>query len=153
MQDDKQNYLSDEELQKLIRSVEQEGTIHAPQYMKESILNQIQRQESVTAISNHRSSKIQLITYSAKVLVAAAAAIVLTVLIPIKDPVSFADEKVSSEQWVNHQNGKDEEIKYNEYGKTGEGYKEESKSIYDTTNKICSKLLEKTNKLFDREDK
>lgn len=149
MQEDKPNYLSDEELQNLIQSVEQEGTIHAPQYMKESILNQIQRQETVTAISNHRSSKIQLITYSMKVFVAAAAAIALIILIPVKDPGSFPEEKASYEQWVNQQNGKDEEVD----NKDRYDYDKQRKSIYDTTNKICSKLLEKTNKLFDREDK
>lgn len=153
MQEDKPNYLSDEELQNLIQSVEQEGTIHAPQYMKESILNQIQRQETVIAISNHRSSKIQLITYSMKVLVAAAAAIALIILIPVKDPGSFQEEKASYEQWVNQQNGKGEEVEYGVDSKDRYDYDKKSKSIYDTTNKICSKLLEKTNKIFDREDK
>ncbi|WP_455714901.1 hypothetical protein [Anaerosporobacter sp.] len=135
MQHDKPEYLSDEELQNLIQSIEQEGITHAPQYMKQSILDQIQREENMAAISNHRSSKIQLFTYAMKVGVAAAAAIVLVVLIPVKDSGSLSEEKVSYEQWFNSKYD-NEGIKYEEYNKDRNNYSKESKSIYDTTNKL-----------------
>lgn len=152
MQKDKQDYLSDKELQNLIDSVEQEEMIYAPQYLKESILDKIMSEERINASSSHRSSKVQLITYAMKV--GAAAAIVLLVLIPVKDYGSFPDEETRYEEWLDYQNQMDDKERYEKtWDKESSEYYKENKSIYETTNEICSKLLEKTNKLFGKEDK
>lgn len=154
MQEDKLDYLSDEELQSLIESIEQEDMIHAPHYIKQSILDQVESEERITAISSHRSSKVQLITYTMKVGVAAAAAIVLLVLIPVKDYGSFPDDETRYEEWLEYQNPIEDKGRYEEdWDEKSSEYYKENKSIYDATNEICSKLLEKTNKLFGREDK
>lgn len=158
MQVDKVDYLSDKELQSLIQNMEQEDMIHAPHYLKESILEKIKSEERVTSISSHRSSKVQLITYAMKVGVAAAAAIVLLLLIPVGDLGGLPDEEIRYEEWLNNQKDIDEKQKYQEkyeenWKKDSYEYYKENKSIYDTTNEICSKLLEKTNKLFGKEDK
>ena len=100
IREDKLDYLSDEELQCLIESIEQEELIQAPHYMKQSILDQVESEERINAISTHRSSKVQLITSAMKVGVAAAAAIVLLVLIPVNDYSSFPDEEAKYEEWL-----------------------------------------------------
>ena len=154
MQVDKVDYLSDKDLQSLIQSIEQEDMIHAPHYMKQSIMDQIESEERVTAISSYRSSKVQLLTYAMKVGVAAAAAIILLVLIPVNDYGNFPDDGTRYEEWLDYQNSIGDKERYEEaLDKGSSGYYKENKSIYDTTNEICSKLLEKTNKLFGREDK
>ena len=154
IREDKLDYLSDEELQCLIESIEQEELIQAPHYMKQSILDQVESEERINAISTHRSSKVQLITYAMKVGVAAAAAIVLLVLIPVNDYSSFPDEEAKYEEWLEYQNSTDDKERYEEvWDKGSTEYYKENKSLYDTTNEICSKILEKTNKLFNREDK
>ena len=154
IREDKLDYLSDEELQCLIESIEQEELIQAPHYMKQSILDQVESEERINAISTHRSSKVQLITYAMKVGVAAAAAIVLLVLIPVNDYSSFPDEEAKYEEWLEYQNSTDDKERYEEVWDNGSTeYYKENKSLYDTTNEICSKILEKTNKLFNREDK
>lgn len=154
MQEDELNYLSDKELQSLIEGVEQEAMIHAPHYMKQSILDRIESEERVTAISSHRSSKVQLITYAMKVGVAAAAAIVLLVLIPAKDYGNFPDDGTKYEEWLDYQNSTEDKVRYEEaWDKENTEYYKENKSIYDATNELSSNLLKKTNKLFGREDK
>lgn len=154
MQEDNLYYLSDEELESLIESIEQEELIHAPHYMKQSILEQVESEERINAISSHRSSKVQLVTYALKIGVAAAAAIVLLVLIPVKDYGSFPDNEARYEEWLDYQNPIDDKERYEEaLDKESSEYYKENKSIYDTTNEICSKILKKTNKLFGREDK
>lgn len=157
MQDDKTNYLSDEDLQSLIQSVEQEGMLHAPQYMKESILNQIQTKERVSDISSHRSNNVQLITYTLKVGVAMAAAIALIVLVPVREFGSYSDEdtryeRASYEEWLDYQSGSDKAEYEENREKEKSKYLEERKSMYDTTNEISSNLLNKVNKIFGVED-
>ena len=157
MQDDKTNYLSDEDLQSLIQSVEQEGMLHAPQYMKESILNQIQTEERVSDISSHRSNNVQLITYTLKVGVAMAAAIALIVLVPVRECGSYSDEdtryeRARYEEWLDYQSGSDKAEYEENREKEKSKYLEERKSMYDTTNEISSNLLNKVNKIFGVED-
>lgn len=157
MQDDKTNYLSDEDLQSLIQSVEQEGMLHAPQYMKESILNQIQTEERVSDISSHRSNNVQLITYTLKVGVAMAAAIALIVLVPVREFGSYSDEdtryeRARYEEWLDYQSGSDKAEYEENREKEKSKYLEERKSMYDTTNEISSNLLNKVNKIFGVED-
>lgn len=157
MQDDKTNYLSDEDLQSLIQSVEQEGMLHAPQYMKESILNQIQTKERVSDISSHRSNNVQLITYTLKVGVAMAAAIALIVLVPVREFGRYSDEdtryeRARYEEWLDYQSGSDKAEYEENREKEKSKYLEERKSMYDTTNEISSNLLNKVNKIFGVED-
>ena len=157
MQDDKTNYLSDEDLQSLIQSVEQEGMLHAPQYMKESILNQIQTKEHVSAISSNCSNNVQLITYTLKVGVAMAAAIALIVLVPVREFGSYSDEdtrneRARNEEWLDYQSSSDKAEYEENRKKEKTKYLEERKSMYDTTNEISSNLLNKVNKIFGVED-
>lgn len=58
MQKDKQDYLSEKELQSLIDSIEQEEMVHAPQYLKESILDKIMSEERINASSSPMSDNM-----------------------------------------------------------------------------------------------
>ena len=84
--------LSEEDIEQLIKEVESEGLIHAPQYLAEKLFVRVEKEEQIRNSSSQiiqmprktsRSNKLQLTLYSMKVALAAAAAIALVVLIPI----------------------------------------------------------------------
>ncbi len=74
MTEQNMNYLTDEELEKLIQDVENQGMLHCPSYVRGEILQK-------TGVSLQKR-KMQFYLYSAKVCAAAAAAIFLLFTIP-----------------------------------------------------------------------
>ena len=68
-------YLSEEELNALIRQVESQEMIHAPVHLKADVIEQIRRER-------RGAKKRQVFAYRAKVLVAMAAALTLLILMP-----------------------------------------------------------------------
>ena len=80
--EDIQEYLSDEALEALIRETEEGPMIKAPEYLEENILHKIEQQQKVIVYKEKVSAKRKLLTYSMKVMVAAAAAIAFLIVVP-----------------------------------------------------------------------
>ena len=70
--EDTQEYLSDEALEALIRETEEGPMIKAPEYLEENILHKIEQQQKVIVYKEKVSAKRKLLTYSMKVMAAAA---------------------------------------------------------------------------------
>ena len=68
-------YLSEDELNALIKQVESQEMIHAPVHLKADVIEQIKRER-------RGAKKRQVFAYRAKVLVAMAAALTLLILMP-----------------------------------------------------------------------
>lgn len=77
----KHQYLSDEELEKLIENIEEEPLYRAPDYLKPEILKRA-RQNRIRC--RMQSKEIQLFTYSIKIVAAAAAALLMIMTIPVR---------------------------------------------------------------------
>ena len=69
--EDTPEYLSDEELEALIRETEEGPMIKAPEYLEENILHKIEQQQKVTVYKEKVSAKRKLLIYSMKVMAAA----------------------------------------------------------------------------------
>ncbi|WP_167957506.1 hypothetical protein [Anaerosporobacter faecicola] len=153
MENKEHKELSEEELQRFIARVEEEGLIKAPEYMQQRVLQQLGQEQLVNRSS---SGSIQFITYAMKVTVAAAAAIALLILMPMAgegklfgETGEFEDSRY--EQQMDSYNDNSNENNSNE--DTSENQKKkEKKSAYDSTNEFCSMILKKTNQLFGKED-
>ena len=74
-------YLSEEELEKLIESIEEEPLYRAPDYLKSEILKRARQNRSRCRM---QSKEIQLFAYSIKIVAAAAAALVMITTIPVR---------------------------------------------------------------------
>lgn len=119
-------YLSDEELMKLIADVEEHEMIQAPFYMKHEILQRV-RQESV--VHRVHSAKIQFLTFSLKVTLATVAAVAVLLLAPaqFRQMPSVADkEQIQSETL--------------------------SKKLENRTNLVSERLLNFSNKVIGKEE-
>lgn len=68
--------LSEEELTRLIKQVEEREMLHAPVHLKENVFTQIRKQRQT-------AQKLQLFSYRAKVLVGMAAALTVLFLVPV----------------------------------------------------------------------
>lgn len=79
-------YLSDEELLKLISDVEQNSMISAPSYLKSDILSKIEDTEKSMAAAKKKAKTIEFVTYRLKIVVAMAAAIGIFCVLPYKMP-------------------------------------------------------------------
>lgn len=77
----KQQYLSEEELEKLIDNIEKEPLYRAPDYLKPEILKRA-RQNRIRC--RMQSKEIQLFTYSIKIVAAAAAAVIMVMTMPVR---------------------------------------------------------------------
>lgn len=89
MENLKEAYLTDEELERLIAQVEQEPMLQAPSYLKDEILNSLSEQDEKMQqwqeklkLLNRSQSRKQLWLYSVKVAVGAAAALVMLWITP-----------------------------------------------------------------------
>ncbi len=89
MENLKEAYLTDEELERLIAQVEQEPMLQAPSYLKDEILNSLSEQDekmqqwqAKVKSFNRSQSRKQLWLYSVKVAVGAAAALVMLWITP-----------------------------------------------------------------------
>lgn len=74
-------YLSEEELEKLIESIEEEPLYRAPDYLKSEILKRARQNRSRCRM---QSKEIQLFAYSIKIVAAAAAALLMIMTIPVR---------------------------------------------------------------------
>ena len=91
MEEDRLDYLSDEELSRLISQVENHEMLRAPAYLKEETVSRMRQlspeRESAPLIvaGREREKKRALIFYSLKVGAAAAAAIVMLFALPVRE--------------------------------------------------------------------
>lgn len=79
MTEQKMNYLTDEELEKLIKDVEMHGMLECPSYVRQETLQR--------AKVSLRKRKQQLYIYSLKVWAASAAAILLLFSLPLSSQI------------------------------------------------------------------
>ncbi|MBQ8821712.1 MAG: hypothetical protein IJZ82_03650 [Lachnospiraceae bacterium] len=91
MTEQKWNYLTDEELEKLIQDVENRGMLSCPSYVRGEILQK-------TGVSLEKR-KMQFYLYSAKVCAAAAAAIFLLFTIPAGPMVVSGEDMVAKDRF------------------------------------------------------
>lgn len=87
MTDYKMDYLTDDELEKLIADVETHGMLTAPSYLRDEVLKK-------TEVPLYKK-KLQFYAYSFKVCAAAAAAIVLMFSIPMDRELPEVREETS----------------------------------------------------------
>ncbi|SCY37756.1 hypothetical protein [Butyrivibrio sp. INlla14] len=92
-------YLSDEELKRLINNVEEEGLIKAPAQIKSEVLRKIEIEKPS---AKPEKSMAELYRYSAKVVFAIAAALLLLLITPgitdSRDRIPTRDEVISQER-------------------------------------------------------
>lgn len=162
---EERNYLSDEELEKLITEMEQEPLVQAPEYLEKMILQKAERiavRESVEIvpirhamkerrkpIPQEPSKRGQLVSYSLKIAAAAAAAIALVIMVPEME--SRTADSYRQEQYMQEQKKQEEQ---GESGKMDRENKSVTHNLNEKTSDFCSRLFEKTNEiLFQREEK
>ncbi len=88
-------YLSDEELEKLVDDIEAKPLCRAPEYLESMILNKAKTYDR----SAHRlSAGMQLFIYSVKIMAAAAAAITVILTVPMMDKTQSLDYMEQSVQ-------------------------------------------------------
>lgn len=88
-------YLSDEELDQLVKEVEAKPLHPAPEYLKTMILDKAQAYDK----SAHKmSAGMQLFTYSIKIMAAAAAAVIVILTVPVMDKAQSLDYMEQSAQ-------------------------------------------------------
>lgn len=88
-------YLSDEELEKLVDDIEAKPLCRAPEYLESMILNKAKTYDR----SVHRlSAGMQLFIYSVKIMAAAAAAITVILTVPMMDKTQSLDYMEQSVQ-------------------------------------------------------
>lgn len=156
------NYLSDEELEKMIAQIEQGPLVQAPEYLEKMILQKAERiavRESVEIVpirhamreggqplGRKTSKRGQLLAYSLKIVAAAAAAIALVITVPQMEQKT-EDSYRQQEQYMQEQSQKETQ-------KESRGKKSVARNLNEKTSDFCSRLFEKTNEiLFQREEK
>ena len=96
---DNNRYLSDEELNRLINNVEDEGLIQAPAQIKSEVLRKIDKENPS---AKPEKSMAELYRYSAKVVFAIAAALLLLIITPgitdSRDRIPTRDEVISQDR-------------------------------------------------------
>ena len=145
--EDTQEYLSDEALEALIRETEEGPMIKAPEYLEENILHKIEQQQKVIVYKEKVSAKRKLLTYSMKVMVAAAAAIAFLIVVPTVEQQSRPNMAEAKEQ-VN----KDLQEQKEKAKKRSE---EQNflQSVNDASSAFCDFITETTNGWFLKEER
>lgn len=88
-------YLSDEELDQLVKEIEAEPLCRAPEYLKPMILNKAKAYDR----SGYKlSAGTQLFIYSIKIMAAAAAAMIVILTVPVMDKAQSLDYMEQSAQ-------------------------------------------------------
>ncbi|MDE6529864.1 MAG: hypothetical protein K2K96_03720 [Lachnospiraceae bacterium] len=91
----KWEYLSDEELDQLVKEIEAEPLCQAPEYLKPMILDKAKAYDR----SGHKTSAgMQLFAYSVKIMAAAAAAVIVILTVPVMDKAQSLDYMEQSAQ-------------------------------------------------------
>ncbi len=88
-------YLSDEELDQMIKDIEAEPLCQAPEYLKPMILD---KAKAYDRSAQKTSTGMQLFTYSIKIMAAAAAAVILILTLPVMDKAQSLDYMEKSTQ-------------------------------------------------------
>lgn len=111
MEDKIKEYLSDEELEKLVLDVEAHSMLSAPSYLKDEIVEQVV-QEQKREKQKRIHKKLSLWLYSAEVGLVAAAAIAFMFLIPTenKKPESGNHMEQESVSVINRINQKSNDL-------------------------------------------
>lgn len=88
-------YLSDEELDQMIKDIEAEPLCQAPEYLKPMILDKAKAYDK----SDYKvSAGMQLFIYSVKIMAAAAAAVIVILTVPAMDKAQSLDHIGQSAQ-------------------------------------------------------
>lgn len=93
-------YLSDEELSRLIGQLE-EQELYAPKHLKEEILNKAfpkQTEQAQPKPKSARQKPVSLFSYRLKIVAGMAAALIMLVLIPLETGVDHSMEDMSRRQ-------------------------------------------------------
>ena len=141
------SYLSDDQLEDLMAGVEENDMYQAPDYLQQMILRRAEPgfvRESVEIVpirhairegrpllAGQESQKKQFRSYTIKIVAAAAAALALVFTMPNPEFISFQPKVEMGERERN----------------AG------VKKINEKTSDFCSAILEKTNQLFQKEEK
>lgn len=88
-------YLSDEELDQMIKDIEAEPLHPAPEYLKPMILD---KAKAYDRNGRKTSAGMQLFTYSVKIMAAAAAAAIVILTVPVMDKAQSLDYMEQSVQ-------------------------------------------------------
>ena len=142
--EDIQEYLSDEALEALIRETEEGTMIKAPEYLEENILHKIEYKEKVSA-------KRKLLTYSMKVMVAAAAAIAFLVVVPTVEQQSRPNMETYVAEAKEQVNKDLQEQK--EKAKKRSEEQNFLQSVNDASSAFCNFITETTNGWFLKEER
>ncbi|MFV0466030.1 MAG: hypothetical protein ACK5ML_08150 [Lachnospiraceae bacterium] len=128
--DKETSYLSEQELDNIIQSVEESGLLKAPDSIQMNVQKQIAAFERSTIIQKRR----ELFRFGMKIACSTAAAIAFLILIPtqqqIKTPV--AEQQILSAESI--------------------GFEQSNlilKKIYDKSSDLCTTLNQKANSIFD----
>lgn len=93
-------YLSDEELTRLIEQLE-EQELYAPKHLKEEILNKAFPKQTEQAPPKPKSTKqkpVSLFTYRLKIIAGMAAALIMLILIPLETGADRSMEEMARRQ-------------------------------------------------------
>ena len=140
--EDIQEYLSDEALEALIRETEEGPMIKAPEYLEENILHKIEQQQKVIVYKEKVSAKRKLLTYSMKVMVAAAAAIAFLIRPNMETYVAEAKEQVNKDLQEQKEKAKKRSEEQNFL-----------QSVNDASSAFCNFITETTNGWFLKEER
>lgn len=146
-------YPTDEELTRLIEAVEKEP-LYAPAHLKEEILKSISKQDLIS-IGRLRQARMQMFTYSTKIVAGMAVALLLLFIRPpfwpphlsagymdysaVRDVEASADKLFNQEEWQAPDNNIDR------------AWRAITGLINDTSDKVNNKIMSITQK-FNREE-
>lgn len=145
-------YLSDQELQQLMQEAAQ-GQLAPPRYLEQQIIETSRQQSRSMRRKKAVSAKRQLLSYSAKVILASAASIALLFFVPMVEENS----RMTPEQLQTYRNEMRQEAAEERESQMEAGRKQQEETgfltwLNDTTGNFCSKFNEKTTSIFIRED-
>lgn len=125
---EKLNYLTEDELQQLIESVEEDTLMQAPGYLKDAILEK--------SIPKRIPRQHELLFFSAKIITAAAACIALLFILPDGQQADVTQPGVLVREEAYDDNGEDSFFrKFNQ-----------------KANQFCSIINDGTNLIFQKEE-
>lgn len=130
---ERKEYFSDEELEKLIAEVEGKDMLEAPVGMKDRIISKA-REKKMLGITKEKgiSAKAQLFKYQMKVGIATAAALLILFVVPME--IQIVRNSTSSTE---------------SYTRT---YQSFTSKIVHKSDRLCEKFFDFTNQLVGKED-
>lgn len=144
-------YLSDEELEALIRETEESPGIKAPEYLEENIIHKIAQQQKRVVQKEKMSAQRRLFLYSMKVMAAAAAAIAFLIVVPAVEQQSRPDMETYVAEAKEQANKDLQEQK--EKAKKRSEEQNFLQSVNDASSAFCNFITETTNGWFLKEER